>query len=226
MNKEEFLAQLERNLQEISYEERQAALRYYEEYFEEAGGEEKAMEQLDSPEQIAKVIKDDLDIKMQLVKSSGKKDDSEKTKENQTENADTEQTAGAAYNKSADYKTTNNETIKIILIVVACVIFSPVILGGGFGAFGVLLGLLGTIFGITVAAGAMMIAGVATIVAGIIAALASPLAGIFTIGVGVLILGIGTLLMAFVLWFWGMALPALIHWIRGLFQKNRKEVAA
>lgn len=70
MTKEEFMKKLEASLQDVSFEERQSAMHYYEEYFEEAGVDEDAVERLESPDQIAKAIKEDLDIRLQMVRSS------------------------------------------------------------------------------------------------------------------------------------------------------------
>ncbi len=55
MNKESYLCELERLLKRLPKEEREDALRWYEEYFEEAG-EEKALKTLGSPKEAAREI--------------------------------------------------------------------------------------------------------------------------------------------------------------------------
>lgn len=58
MNKKKFLKKLERLLRRLPEEEREAALRYYREYFDEAGieNEQRVIEELGSPEKVAEEI--------------------------------------------------------------------------------------------------------------------------------------------------------------------------
>ena len=65
MNKEEFLKRLEQLLSDISEEERADALAFYRSYFEDAGigNEASILEELESPEKVAEVIKKDLGVK-------------------------------------------------------------------------------------------------------------------------------------------------------------------
>ena len=61
MNREEFMRQLERLLWEIPVNDREDAIAYYQDYFDEAGAEneEKVIKELGSPERVAAVIKAD-----------------------------------------------------------------------------------------------------------------------------------------------------------------------
>jgi len=58
MNKKKFLKKLTRLLRRLPEEEREAALRYYREYFDEAGNEneQRVIEELGSPEKVAEEI--------------------------------------------------------------------------------------------------------------------------------------------------------------------------
>ena len=60
MTKYEYLAELEKKLDMLSYEDKNQALEYYESYFEDAGKENiaKVIEELGSPEALAKSICD------------------------------------------------------------------------------------------------------------------------------------------------------------------------
>ena len=62
MNRKVFMERLRECLADISAEEREDALTYYESYFEEAGVENEAqvIEELGSPEKVAENIKRDL----------------------------------------------------------------------------------------------------------------------------------------------------------------------
>ena len=57
MSKEEFLAELEACLSDLSKEEREEALAYYQDYLEEAGDEPQVIERLGTPRQVAEGIR-------------------------------------------------------------------------------------------------------------------------------------------------------------------------
>ncbi len=59
MTKKEFLSELEKELEDLSKDERTSALKYYEDYFEDAGeeNEKDIIKELDSPKKLAEVIK-------------------------------------------------------------------------------------------------------------------------------------------------------------------------
>ena len=69
MTKKEFIERLERNLSALKAEDRENALAFYEEYFDEAGegAESAAADELGSPEKLAEEI---LCILIQVVKYS------------------------------------------------------------------------------------------------------------------------------------------------------------
>lgn len=69
MNRIEFMQQLTALLSDISEGERQEALQYYNDYFDDAGFENEAsvIEELESPEKVAKTIKKDLGIEDEPV---------------------------------------------------------------------------------------------------------------------------------------------------------------
>lgn len=65
MNKEQFLKELEELLKNIPEQEREAALTYYREYFEDAGKENEytVLGELGTPQQIAEIILSDIEIR-------------------------------------------------------------------------------------------------------------------------------------------------------------------
>ena len=62
MNREEFMAKLKALLGDIPAEEREEALQYYEDYFDDAGADNEAevIRELESPQRVAAMIKNDL----------------------------------------------------------------------------------------------------------------------------------------------------------------------
>jgi uncharacterized membrane protein len=71
MNRDEFIIKLQDELQSIPTEERENALKYYREYFDDAGveNEQKVIEELESPEVIARGIKNILGLPEEPVRS-------------------------------------------------------------------------------------------------------------------------------------------------------------
>lgn len=71
MNKQIFMNQLESLLSPISAQERELALQYYENYFEDAGEEKEAevLKELGSPEEVAKIIFDEVEYKEEAIKT-------------------------------------------------------------------------------------------------------------------------------------------------------------
>ena len=62
MNRAQFMEQLKKLLSDISEEERQEALDYYESYFDDAGEDQEAevIRELGSPGKVVAIIKEDL----------------------------------------------------------------------------------------------------------------------------------------------------------------------
>lgn len=56
MTREEYIDELKGQLQSLTIEEQNEAVQYYEDYFNEAGNDEKVIEELGSPEELAKSI--------------------------------------------------------------------------------------------------------------------------------------------------------------------------
>lgn len=75
MNRIEFLNELEKELQDISVEERESALEYYSEYFDDAGkeNEEAVLKELHSPQSVAAQIRANATMKrLESTPSSAK----------------------------------------------------------------------------------------------------------------------------------------------------------
>ena len=58
MTKKQYMTALKNNIQSLTLDEQKEALQYYEDYFEEAGDDKKVMEELGSPEEVAKAIRE------------------------------------------------------------------------------------------------------------------------------------------------------------------------
>lgn len=99
MTREEYLKQLKNNLQSLTTDEKNEALQYYEDYFDEAGDDAKVIEELGSPEELAK------SISQKLANAVAKKESGEKTEDSGERN-------DGAYKSDALYFSFEKDKIK------------------------------------------------------------------------------------------------------------------
>lgn len=234
MNRVEFMQQLERLLMDIPEQDRQDAIAYYHNYFDEAGEENEAqvIRELGSPDKVAAIIKTDLN-------SSGNMDGQ------YTEYGYEDGREGANVNTPTTQGTSSQEQKKkrdfpLALIIILVIFASPLLVGVCGGALGIILGVLGTLFGIIVAvivtvfaiAVAMLASGIACIVAGaacivvgLMRAVTSGVEGLILVGVGGVTFALGVLFTILFVWCAFKWLPALFRWTIDLIQRlfSRRE---
>ena len=213
MSRWEFMRELEELLSDISPSEREEALQYYNDYFNDAGkeNEQSVIESLGSPEQVAKIVREGLG-----------------EEQGQGEFTENGFTSSDEQKNEVVEKKNNLPTWAIVLIVIACVICSPVILGAAGSLLGVLLGIAGAILGIVLAFGAtaivLYIVAVALVIAGFGCIISAPLGGIGMIGGGCICASIGILFMLLTVFIVGKCIPGICQGIayifRSLFRKK------
>ena len=243
MNRTEYMRQLESLLQNISATEREEALQYYNEYFNDAGpeNEQNVIEALGNPAKVAENIKKDI-----LWNGYGENSyqragaDSRAVitypADPQTENgngeqcnrqSDASQTAQAQM--VSPQKKEGMSTGMIVLIVILCILASPVILGAASAGIGVAAGLIATWFGLIIGFGAtaaaLILLLIALVAVGIISLFTHPFVGMCLIGAGLICGGVGLLFLMLTVAMAGIATPAICCWIGGLFQKRGKAEA-
>nr|WP_318686268.1 DUF1700 domain-containing protein [uncultured Acetatifactor sp.] len=223
MNRIDFMKQLESLLQNISPAEREEALQYYNEYFNDAGAEneQNVIEALGNPAKVAENIKRDL-------YGSGYGDAA-------FQRSGANNRAVVQYHQNGQYANTqqNAKPVKeekkmssgmVALIVVLCVLASPVILGVGSGVLGVLLGMILTWFGLILGFGLTAVILFAVLlfllVLGGMCLFTDPLVGIALFGGGLVCGGIGILFLMLTVAMAGVATPAICRGISGLFKKK------
>lgn len=218
MNRAEFMRQLEILLQDISFSERKEALQYYDDYFNDAGAENEqdVIAALGSPARVAQTIKKELN-------GGSGENVYEKTSANRNEIVKYGQSAKGEENgpNNEGNKTKNQlSTEMIVLIVVLCVLASPILLGGVSGVLGIGTGLVGTLIGLVAAWFALILGfGIAAVVCicmlfvltvgGIMSLVSSPLSGIGMIGGGLICGGLGLLFLMLTVAMAGIATPAI-----------------
>ena len=192
MNRQEFMKRLEELLQDISENEREEALQYYNDYFDDAGAENEAqiIEELGSPEQVARTIKAGMSDADGEYTETGYADSRFQEHQNLTPK-DT-----AAGEPSGKQRKQPNFW-KILSIILLCILLLPVIIPLGCIALGLILLVVFGIAGMAVGAVALCIAflitGVVLIGYGIWRIFFTPALGLCLSGVGCLLLAVGIL---------------------------------
>lgn len=215
MNRTEFMKQLEMYLSGMPKNERDEALKYYIDYFNDAGpeNEQSVIAEFGSPKQVADTI---------LKEFGGK---------TQCDSNTTYTTyANTAYNNTT-YNTVpptkeKDNAAKILGIVLTIVLF-PV-------WFPILASIFGVLFGFFMAAIAVFIAfacvtlvlilvGLLLVILGIMGLFSIPVGGLWLAGVGAIMMALGILFLLATIWLFGKALPAMIAGIGTLWKKIFKK---
>lgn len=255
MNRTDFMRQLESLLQNISSAERESALEYYNDYFNDAGpeNEQAVIEALGTPARVAETIKKELiangygDGPQQKAapgdraiieygaadsgESSESRDTGSSCRESSYRESSYRESSASDYGKAvaSDGEKKKLSGAIIAVIVVLCVLASPVLLSIAAGIGSVLLGILaawfGVIIGLGVASVILLVLMVALIVLGVIGIFTSPIGACGLIGGGLVCGGIGLLFLMLTVAMAGGATPAAFHFIasfvKGIF--GRKE---
>ena len=217
MNRVEFMSQLERLLWDIPESDRQDAIAYYNDYFDEAGAENEAqvIQKLGSPGKVAATIKADLH-------ASGN-DRGEYTERGYYDGQEEMNQNPPASKEGNSQGTKQKRTIPWPLIIVLLVFASPLLVGVGGGLLGGVLGIIFGAFGILLAVVicgvAFLVAGIVCLVVGIVRIFLSPVEGLITAGIGSLALAGGILLTLLSIWCLFKWLPALFRWVINLIQR-------
>lgn len=217
MNKAEYMRELERLLQNIPENERVEALTYYEEYFNDAGeeNEQQVIEELGYPAKAAENIKEG------LRGSIGYQNTGTGYQNTGYQHIGTQNVYTGTSQAAGDKK--DMPTWAIVLIVIGCIVASPVILGLAGTVLGAVasavLGLLGCIAGFGVAGVGLIIGGICCVIIGFPTFAVNGWAATVLIGVGLLLLALGVLLIMLTVWLCGWALPTFIRWLVKICKK-------
>ena len=225
MNKQQFLAELKQLLGDIPADERDEALSYYNDYFEDAGenNEESIVAELESPEKIAFMIKAglrDSDKSLGEFTEAGFKtyyNDDKDELANKIPSSD-----DRGFGRSSMKGSTS--ILMIILFILALPVIVPVFFGILGALIGVTCGIMGAIIAIA-ASGAVAIAvGILCLIVGL-PGFAVPAAGLLVTGIGLAAIGIGILLATFGIWVIAKLIPKVfklfIRLVRALFARVR-----
>jgi len=209
MNKAQFMAELKQFLGDIPAAERDEALEYYEDYFDEAGeeNEQTILKELESPEKIAFMIK------------AGLKDTNKSIGEF-TENGFkgyepySKEEVANRFPDSDDRGFTHSNPVKehsTLLLIILFICLLPVIAPIFFSILGIAIGIICSIFGICIGCIfgglGLIIAGVFFISLGIPGFFSLPFGSLIVAGGGLASIGIGILLLCIGIKIVGVGLP-------------------
>ena len=218
MSRKAFMARLDELLADITEAEKDEALSYYEEYFEDAGpeNEEEVISSLGSPEKVAATIKAGL--------SENAQEEGEFSETGYTNSYYDVKDEVATVNKRKGLGGigTGGWIIILILCLFALPILGPILLGIAGTIFGVLVAIAAVIFAVLVTGIALVVAAVAMVAAGFTALFATPLVGVALIGAALLVAGIGILISILGFWVITKVVPPLF---RGFVELIRKPFA-
>ncbi len=225
MNRQEFMRRLEELLDDISPEEKEEALEFYRNYFEDAGeeNEEKVIRELESPEKLAASIKAGLSMdggdmeytESGILGADRKKGDMPAKREPYVKE-EKKQDKDYSTSRQSYERRPEDRTLLIVLIVIVAAVTSPVWGGILLGIGGCLLGILCALFGCTIG---FLVGGIVCIGFGIgQMGIGDVPAGLLVLGVGALLVSIGLLTLILSVLFCGKTIPWLVRGIVNLVQ--------
>lgn len=225
MNRAEFMSRLTALLQDVPLAEREEAIQYYSDYFDDAGegNEASVIAALGSPEELAK------SIKAGLIDGGNGGEFTESGfrgygQGNKNQVMSTNQPRDSAQTKSGGGQPAKSMSGGMIaLIVILAILLSPIwigLLGGLFGiAVGLLAGLFGIFVGLLVIGVIFPVVGVALVVTGFAAIFGAPLGGLCLVGSGLIMVALGLVFIWLMVLVAGTAIPALVRGIVSLCRK-------
>lgn len=214
MTKSEFLEQLSAALAALPADEREEAMRYYNDYFDESGlVEAEVVIRLGTPNEVADTILRD------FYTGSEKSWNTKIPYENSTDANSSGTNPAAGNSDDRSFRGTVRRVGKvmpawawILLAFVSIPLWGPILLS----AIGVVFGTLCAIFGILLSLCFIVVAlvgvGVAALASGLVTLFSAPPASLVVIGGGILLIALGTLLSIPTIWLWSLV-PKFFRYI-------------
>lgn len=190
MNRVEFMETLSSLLQDIPEEDRIDALKYYNDYFDDAGSEneQNVIEELESPEKVAMKIKADREDTDRYYQEDtyGEEKDNKIYQDN-----------GTYDYESQEKKPWTNKWLKLAMIIAIVVIGFPIVIPLGAGILALIAGIVIAVFclfaAIVIGFAAVVMVGVVLFAAGIGSLFANPGVGLAVLGAGLMVIAIGVI---------------------------------
>lgn len=231
MSRWEFMRRLEELLYDIAPGEREEALQYYNDYFNDAGkeNEQEVMDALGSPEQVAQIVKDGLgesgeqgaftEKGFSSGQSSVQNELAKRTVETEYHSTEDSYTSGEAKPKEKE----GMPGWALALIIIGCILFSPVILAVLTSVIAALFSLvcavIGLIVGFGIASLVLFVVAVILVIFGFSCIIPQPIGGIGLLGAAFICAALGILFMLLTAFIAGKCVPGIIQGLAYIFKK-------
>lgn len=231
MNRAEFMQKLAELLNNIPESEKQEALNFYNDYFDEAGAEKEpaVIEELESPEKVAGIIIDGLsektdDSNMEYGER-GYADRRFISREELSRRTETKYNSGPQPGEGRKKSGSGN----VLLIILLCLLAIPIGIPLAFSAlvviFSLFVAVLAIAFGLGITGVALFVTGILLVGVGFMKLFVAPLAAMCLLGAGFLIIGLSILGVLLVLFIITAVIPAAakgcVYLFRKMFPKRR-----
>ncbi len=225
MTKQEYIAVLVEQLSCVSAEERESAVEYYTNYFDDAGleNEQNVIKQLGSPKKLAKEI-------IKATENTQKQDANDEYPQNApTPPAFTQSETYIKLKSSAKsavdtgveaMKSSDKNKLILILIICSFPIWLPVLAIIFSVVFSVVAAVFCVVISFFIAGVALLIGGGFLMVFSLITMVTTAVSsGILNLFIGIILVGVGYLLLCFGDIFFKYVLPKIIHFVKYLVKK-------
>lgn len=218
MTREEFLRRLNELLSDVTDEERAEAIRFYEEYLDDAGPEQEAqvLAELGSPEKVAAIIRANVpgsrvqqETAAQEAQAAGPAGSGVPPASSAAAGASIPLPPYARPGAAQPAPPRKGMSDRTILLIILAVVLFPLWIGLAGAVFGVLMGIVGAAFGFFFGGVGTVIGVVTVLVANTPAAFGAGIpVGLFMVGLCLLALALGVALITAAVWLVAWLLPA------------------
>ena len=218
MTREEFLRRLNELLSDVTDEERAEAIRFYEEYLDDAGPQQEAqvLAELGSPEKVAAIIRANVpgsrvqqETAAQEAQAAGPAGSGVPPASSAAAGASIPLPPYARPGAAQPAPPRKGMSDRTILLIILAVVLFPLWIGLAGAVFGVLMGIVGAAFGFFFGGVGTIIGIVTVLVANTPAAFGAGIpVGLFMVGLCLLALALGVALITAAVWLVAWLLPA------------------
>lgn len=227
MDRKAFMKELAFLLQDINDEEREEALAFYEDYFDEAGEENEAkiIQELGEPSRVAAIIRDSLKGHFEEHIHVGNDGFSNDDYQRNYEVIDVDKQEKTYQKEATHFKNkwkdlgTRDRFLLIVLLILAVLPLSGLI-GGIFGVgFGLATAFFCLIFGFWIITIVLCIIGVVLIILGVSHLFTLPAAGLIYMGIGFIVIALAQVFEKIASWFFKNCIPSIVDMLSGVVNK-------
>ena len=227
MTRDEFMKELAYLLQDIQDEDKDDAVQYYTDYFEEAGPDKEAevIQELGSPERIAAMIRADiaghLEEGGEFTEQGYQDSRQQKTDMPEVyEYGDGSQSrAQRGYQPPAKKNNKGNLILILIILALSCWLWGPILIGILGAALGIMAAIVAVVFAAGLCGVAFVVGGIAVVVMGMVKCFSNPGVGLLAAAGGFLMAALGVLLTLLFVWIAVKFLPWFVRKIAEVCQK-------